>query len=297
MIHIAGGSFLMGSDSHYPEEAPARRRSVGAFWIDITPVTNAQFAAFVSDTGYRTVAEQPVDPALHPGLSPAEAQPGSLVFEKTAVPVDLSDVSQWWSFRHGADWRHPLGPDSGIEQLDDHPVVHVAYADAAAFAAWAGKTLPSEAEWEFAARGGVEGTEFAWGDEIAPGGKMMANYWQGLFPFANQLLDGYERTSPVGTYPANGFGLFDTIGNVWEWTSDRYDAPAKKPGMPHQSCCTTQRGKRGIGGAQPDIGRKVIKGGSHLCAENHCRRYRPPARQPQAMDTSTSHIGFRCVVR
>jgi len=305
MIRIAAGSFRMGSDSHYPEEAPARRRSVGAFWIDIAPVTNRQFAAFVAETGYRTVAEQAIDPAVYPDLSRDEAGPGSLVFEKTAAPVDLSDVSQWWTFRHGVDWKHPLGPETGIDGIEDHPVVHVAYADAVAFAAWAGKALPTEVEWEFAARGGAEGDEFAWGEEIAPGGKMMANYWQGLFPFANQMLDGYERTSPVGAYPANGYGLLDMIGNVWEWTSDSYDAGiSTRAGAAPRSCCTTQPG---LGRAkladtdarsgEPDIARKVIKGGSHLCAENHCRRYRPPARQAQAIDTSTSHIGFRCVVR
>jgi sulfatase modifying factor 1 len=302
MAAIAGGRFTMGSDRHYPEEAPARAVIVDAFWMDLAPVTNAQFARFVDQTGYRTLAEQAPDPRDYPDLAAEFATPGSLVFHKTDRPVSTTDPSQWWRFVAGADWRRPLGPDSSVVELADHPVVQIAYADAKAFAAWAGKDLPTEAEWEFAARGGLENAEFAWGEALAPDGRMMANYWQGLFPFANQALDGFERTSPVRTYPANGYGLFDMIGNVWEWTKDWY-GPAKAPSE-QPSCCAIKnpRGARrsdslDLAHGGPRIGRKVLKGGSHLCAENYCRRYRPPARHPQAVDSPTSHIGFRCVAR
>jgi formylglycine-generating enzyme required for sulfatase activity len=304
MRRLQGGRFRMGSERFYPEEAPVRTARIDPFWIDETPVTNAQFARFVEATGHVTVAELAPDPTNYPGLSPEMARAGSLVFEKTRGPVDTSDVSNWWHFRFGADWRHPLGPDSSVDGLEEHPVVHVAYADAEAYAAWAGKALPTEAEWEYAARGGLDGVEFAWGDELAPGGAMLANYWQGLFPFANQMLDGWERTSPVRTYPANGHGLHDMIGNVWEWTSDWYALPPRNTGKAAKrgGCCEVPANPRG--GRERDsygtgemIGRKVLKGGSHLCAENYCQRYRPAARHPQAVDSSTSHIGFRCVVR
>lgn len=301
MIPIAGGRFMMGSDHHYPEEAPARPVIVDPFWIDVTPVTNAQFAEFVDETGYRTLAEHAPDPRSYPDLDEAFAAPGSLVFRKTDAPVPLVDPGQWWRFVPGADWRRPWGPESSADALLDHPVVQVAYEDAMAYAAWAGKDLPTEAEWEFAGRGGLDGAEFGWGDALAPDGRMMANYWQGLFPFANQMLDGYERTSPVGTYPANGYGLLDMIGNVWEWTKDWYGAPR---GTQPSSCCATRnpRGARRTESYEPgyeraSVGRKVLKGGSHLCAEAYCRRYRPAARHPQSVDSPTSHIGFRCITR
>ncbi len=306
MRRLDAGFFNMGSDRFYPEEAPVRRVRIDAFWIDETPVTNARFARFVEQTGYVTVAEIAPDPKDYPGLLPEYANPGSLVFEKSRVPVDTSDASQWWHVRTGADWRHPLGEGSSLDGLDDHPVVHVAYADAEAFAVWSGKSLPTEAEWEYAARGGLENADYAWGDELAPGGAMMANYWQGLFPFANQMLDGYERTSPVRYYPANGYGLFDMIGNVWEWTADWYALPRHKTAKLGNKgdCCFApdarggrKRKRSDLTIADTPIGRKVLKGGSHLCAENYCRRYRPAARHPQSIDSSTSHIGFRCVVR
>jgi formylglycine-generating enzyme required for sulfatase activity len=303
MIALAGGSFAMGSERFYPEEAPVRQVRVDPFWIDETPVTNAAFAAFVAATGHVTLAETAVDAADYPGMDPAMAVAGSLVFHRTAGPVDLQDYSQWWDFRPGADWRHPLGTASTLDGLDDHPVVHVAVADAEAYAQWAGKALPTEAEWEFAARGGHEGWDYAWGNALAPGGAMLANYWQGAFPFANQLLDGWERTSPVGVFPANAYGLADMIGNVWEWTADWYAKP-KIERKAKGSCCTpaNPRGATRRDSFDPAMpgsrtGRRVIKGGSHLCAENYCQRYRPAARSPQATDTSTGHIGFRCVVR
>ncbi len=304
MIALPGGRFRMGSDRFYPEEAPARTVSVDPFWIDEVPVTNAEFARFVGATGYITIAEIAPDPADYPGLAPEMARAGSLVFHRTAGPVDTRDFSQWWGFEFGADWQHPLGPDSSLEGLEEHPVVHIAYPDAAAYAAWAGKTLPTEAEWEFAARGGLDDADYAWGNELAPGERMLANYWQGLFPFANQMLDGWERTSPVRSFPPNDYGLYDMIGNVWEWTADWFALPTV-PKKPFKGACCVPSNPRGALKRQSfdphspamKIGRKVLKGGSHLCAENYCQRYRPAARHPQAVDSATTHIGFRCVIR
>jgi formylglycine-generating enzyme len=301
MIWIPGGTYRMGSDKHYLEEAPAHRASVAGFWIDRTPVTNRDFRKFVNATGHVTVAEMAPDAKDYPGALPHMLKAGSLVFTPPKVAVDLRDWSQWWTFKFGANWRRPYGPRSSISGRDDHPVVHVAYRDAQAYAAWAGKQLPTEAEWEFAARGGLDGAEFAWGDEFTPGGKHMANTWQGDFPNEN-LADGFERTSPVLAFPANGYGVYDMIGNVWEWTTDwwsqKHQADAPK------ACCVPENPR---GGHEEDsydprqprikIPRKVIKGGSHLCAPNYCRRYRPAARHAEAVDTSTSHVGFRCVVR
>jgi formylglycine-generating enzyme required for sulfatase activity len=303
MRRIDGGTFQMGSEKFYPEEAPVRKVRVDPFWIDEAPVTNRQFARFVEATGYRTLAETPPDPKLYPGMDPAMAQPGSLVFRPTSGPVDLRDHRRWWEFCLGADWRHPTGPESLIDAVLDHPVVHVAFEDARAYARWAGKELPTEAEWEFAARGGLDGAEYAWGDELAPNGPAPANIWHGAFPHGNTLQDGFERTSPVGSYPANGYGLVDMIGNVWEWTQDWF-APARAAAKEKSSCCvpSNPRGGRKAHSFDPGlpsqkIGRKVLKGGSHLCAPSYCQRYRPAARQPQAVDSSTSHIGFRCVAR
>lgn len=302
MRYVSGGIFRMGSDRFYPEEAPVRRVAVDGFLIDETPVTNRAFAAFVDATGHVTTAETPPDPTLYPDLLPHMAHAGSAVFEKPRSPVHLHNPGAWWDFRLGADWRHPLGPESNIGGLGDHPVVHVSYEDAEAYARWAGKSLPTEAEWEYAARGGLDGADYAWGDERAPEGRMLANYWQGLFPCSNLKLDGWERTSPVRTYPPNGQGLYDMIGNVWEWTADWWSVAG--PGTARKSlCCTVHNPRGGSERASRDpalgvaFGRKVLKGGSHLCADNYCRRYRPAARHPETIDTSTSHIGFRCVVR
>jgi len=302
MIWIPGGTFRMGSDKHYAEETPVHSVTVGGFWIDRTPVTNRQFRAFVSATGHVTFAEIAPDAKNYPGALPHMLRPGSLVFNPPKHPVDLGDWSQWWTFKFGADWRRPYGPRSSLSGLNDHPVVHVAYSDALAYAKWAGKDLPTEAEWEFAARGGFDGAEFAWGAEFTPDGKPMANTWQGGFPRENLRLDGYERTSPVTAFPPNGYGVHDMIGNVWEWTSDwyspRHEADAQK------ACCVPRNPRGGPQDASYDpcqpaikIPRKVLKGGSHLCAPNYCRRYRPAARHPEPVDTSTSHVGFRCVVR
>jgi formylglycine-generating enzyme len=302
MVWIPGGTSRMGSDQHYPEEAPSHRVTVDGFWIDRTPVTNWQFREFVRATGYITVAEIPPDPADYPGALPEMLYAGSLVFTPPRRVKNLRDISQWWAFMQGANWRHPSGPKSNIHVIGSHPVVHVAYADALAYAKWAGKDLPTEAEWEFAARGGLEDEEYAWGNALMPGGVHMANTWQGNFPVQNLCEDGYDRTSPVTAFPPNGYGVHDMIGNVWEWTSDwwtaRHEADASKP------CCIPHnprggREKASYDPLQPNIRipRKVLKGGSHLCAPNYCRRYRPAARHAEPVDTSTSHVGFRCVVR
>jgi formylglycine-generating enzyme required for sulfatase activity len=302
MVRIPGGTFRMGSNHHYPEEAPVHRVTVDGFWIDRTPVTNRQFKSFVKATGHKTFAEIPPDPKDYPGALPHMIYPGSLVFAPPSRPVDLHDWSQWWSFMKDADWRHPNGPKSDIDSRDDYPVVHVCFSDALAYAQWAGKDLPTEAEWEFAARGGLDGAEFAWGDEFTPGGVHMANTWQGDFPLQNLNRDGYERTSPVTAFPPNGYGVCDMIGNVWEWTADWY-APKHEADAP-KACCIPEnpRGGREAQSYDPNqpnilIPRRVIKGGSHLCAPNYCRRYRPAARHAEQVDTSTSHLGFRCVVR
>jgi sulfatase modifying factor 1 len=299
---IPGGTFSMGSDTHYLEEAPAHLASVDGFWIDRTPVTNAQFRQFVRETGHITFAERKPDAKDYPNALPRLLFAGSLVFSPPRHPVDLRDWSQWWRLTRGANWRHPYGPKSNIHELGSHPVVHVTYSDALAYARWAGKELPTEAEWELAARGGLDRAEFAWGDELTPSGKHMANTWQGAFPHQNLASDGYERTSPVAAYPPNRYGVHDMIGNVWEWTSDWYEP--KHRSNPPKACCIPEnpRGGQEEGSYDPDqpevrIPRKVIKGGSHLCAPNYCRRYRPAARHPEPVDTSASNVGFRCVVR
>jgi len=299
---IHGRAFQMGCDDGYPDEAPAHRVAVGNFWIDEIPVTNEQFHEFVAATGYTTLAEIAPDPHDYPGISSEMTRPGSAVFFKPNRPAEADIFYPWWKFVFGADWRHPLGPGSSIRDLMDHPVVHVSYADAQAFARWAGKSLPTEAEWEFAARGGLEGCRYAWGDELAPQGRLMANYWQGDFPWLNTLADGYERTSPVRHFPPNEFHLYDMIGNVWEWTADWYSA--NHMGSRDRACCAgsprphiTEHESRGPETLNTPVGRKVLKGGSHLCAANYCRRYRPAARYPQPVDSPTSNIGFRCIVR
>jgi sulfatase modifying factor 1 len=302
MVLVPGSTFRMGSGHHYPEEAPVHRVMVDEFWIDRTPVTNKQFKAFVKATRHVTTAEILPDPKDYPGALPHMLYAGSLVFSPPRSVTNLRDWSQWWTFMKGADWRHPYGPKSNINVLDDHPVVHVSYSDALAYARWAGKDLPTEAEWEFAAHGGLDGAEFAWGDEFTPSGVHMANTWQGEFPRENLKADGYERTSPVTAFPPNGYGLHDMIGNVWEWTSSwwstKHEADAPKP------CCIPENPRGGREEQSYDpclpnirIPRKVLKGGSHLCAPNYCRRYRPAARHAEPIDTSTSHVGFRCVRR
>ena len=289
MVPIPGGTFAMGSEDFYPEERPVRQVAVSSFSMDERPVTAAEFRRFVRETGYVTVAERPLDAADYPDADPDLLVPGSLVFRKTDGPVPLNDVRSWWEYVPGSSWKRPAGPGSTINGRDRHPVVQVAFEDAEAYAAWAGKALPTEAEWEYAARGGLEGATFTWGDEHTPGGTAMANTWQGEFPWQNLNEDGFDGTSPVASFPPNGFGLYDMCGNVWEWTSDWFTT--SRGGAESAPCCAppTLPGER--------FPRKVIKGGSHLCAPNYCLRYRPAARQGETVDTSTTHIGFRCVVR
>jgi len=306
-VSLPGGTFLMGSDKHYPEEAPAHRVTVAGFAIDATAVTNAEYAEFVAATGYVTVAERELDPADYPDAPSENLVPGSMVFTPTSGPVDLTHLSQWWRWRPGACWRHPLGPNSSIDKKLDHPVVHVAHEDAAAFAAWVGARLPTEAEREYDARGGLDGAGYTWGDEKRPGGKIMANTWDGPdFPWRSTGESGFRRTAPVGSFPPNGFGLFDMAGNVWEWTDDWWTST--HPEATTSCGCAPESGRStGPAGsletsydpAQPQfrIGRKVVKGGSHLCADSYCLRYRPAARRPQPIDTGMSHVGFRCVRR
>ncbi|WP_406121206.1 formylglycine-generating enzyme family protein [Streptomyces canus] len=302
MVRIPGGTFLMGTADFYPEERPVHPVTVDGFWMDAHPVTVAEFRRFVKATGYVTVAERALDPADYPDADPAALVPGALVFRMTPGPVDLDDWRQWWSYAPDACWRRPLGSDSTLNGRQLHPVTQVAYEDAAAYAAWAGKGLPTEAEWEFAARGGLESAVFPWGDEFAPKGRRMANTWHGAFPW-QYLQAGKARstpgTTPVRTYPSNGYGLYDVAGNVWEWTCD-YFTPRHRDPAP-KACCAP-RNPRVDHQAENPAGadrfpRRVIKGGSHLCAPNYCLRYRPAARQGQSEDSATCHLGFRCVLR
>ena len=340
---IPGGTFLMGSNNFYPEERPVHRVTVREFLMDVSPVTNSQFSRFVEDTGYTTVAERPPDPDDYPGVDPDQLVPGSLVFRqpKRRRGAGTRSLHQWWHYVPGASWRAPEGPGSNLIDRMDHPVVHIAWEDAVTYARWANKELPTEAEWEYAARGGIDGAVYVWGDEPPTEEEPKANIWQGEFPWVNlgsdgYGADGYERTSPVGVFPANGYGLYDMAGNVWEWTSDVFGR--HRPGS-SRPCCSPRRpvGLSQDGGRQNEIStreetasagggggvfevedgsaekkqaaipevvdrvtgvpQRVLKGGSHLCASNYCLRYRPAARQAESIDTSASHIGFRCIVR
>lgn len=286
LVWIPAQTAILGSDDHYPEEAPARPVTVAGFFIQAHQVTNTRFAEFVDATGYVTVAERPLNPADFPGAPPENLQPGSLVFRRTSGPVDLRHLSQWWTWTPGASWRHPIGPGSSIAARAEHPVVHVAFEDAAAYAEWAGLALPTEAQWETAARGGLDHAVYTWGDQPEAEGERLANYWHGDFPWRPEA--GYGRTTPVGSFPPNAYGLFDMAGNVWEWTIDWYaDTRAGDP------CC--EAGSYDPAQPQFAVPRRVIKGGSFLCADNYCLRYRPAARRPQMIDSGMSHIGFRCI--
>jgi sulfatase modifying factor 1 len=289
MVFIPGGTFYMGSNKHYPEERPVHRVTVAGFWTQRTPVTNREFEAFIKATGYVTSAEILPDPKDYPGALPHMLYAGSLVFRPPAGPVNLDDWSQWWTFLKGANWRHPYGSGSSIVDLGDHPVVHVSFADAISYARWVGMELPTEAEFEYAARNQLDQADYAWGDELAPGGRYMANTWQGAFPHENLAEDGYERTSAVSAFPPNRYGLYDMIGNVWEWTGDWY-AP-RHEAETSKACCIPENPRGGRREESYDSGqlnikipRKVLKGGSYLCAPNYCRRYRPAARHAQPVD-------------
>ena len=299
MVWVAGGDFLMGSNQAYIEESPAHRVSVDGFWIDKYTVTNEEFARFVDATGYVTTAEHVPKAEDYPGALPEMLVAASIVFQKAKQRVDLRNHFNWWTYVASADWRHPEGPESSIADRMQHPVLHVSFEDAEAYAKWVGKELPTEAEWEFAARGGVDGATYAWGEEMTPGGKHMANTWQGEFPWQNLREDGYEGVAPVGQFPPNGYGIYDMIGNVWEWTTDWYTANHPEA----KGCCSgnVPKGDReaSYDPRQPEIKipRKVMKGGSYLCAPNYCRRYRPAARMAQPIDTSTCHLGIRLIRR
>ncbi|TCU85795.1 formylglycine-generating enzyme required for sulfatase activity [Curtobacterium sp. PhB25] len=307
-VDVAGGAFLMGSDRYYPDEGPVHERTVAAFRIAAHPVTNAEFAAFVAATGWTTEAERALDPVQYPDLAPADRAPGSLVFAPTTGPVDLGDWRAWWTWCPGADWRHPAGPTSSVDGREEHPVVQVSHGDASAYAAWVGGRLPSEVEWEYAARaGGDPSWPFAWGREAHPGGRTMANTWHGAFPYRNTGARGWTGTSPVGSFPANALGLADMIGNVWEWTDSRYTErhdPSTTPTPPAEARATESSAHCGCGPtdthhdaapATPSTVTRVLKGGSHLCAPEYCLRYRPAARSPQTSDSAATHIGFRVV--
>ncbi len=302
---ISPGRFQMGSNGFYPEERPVREIEVDGFAIDAAPVTCAQFARFVEDTGHVTLAERAPEPCEYPDADPLLLVAGSAVFHPTTQPVPLNDPRRWWHYVPGANWRHPWGPNSDNTERQDHPVTHIAYQDAEAYAHWAGKELPTEAEWEYAARGGLDGAIFAWGNQPRPHGELMANFWQGDFPWHNTGANGWRGTTPVGLFAPNGYGLYDMTGNVWEWTSDYYSPRGAGADALVSPCCTppanpridTPDASHDVGHPGANIPRRVIKGGSHLCAPGYCLRYRPAARQPEAVDTSTGHIGFRGVIR
>lgn len=301
MVWIPAGEFLMGSDAHYAEEKPQRKVYVDGFWMDTHLVTNRDFAEFVAATGYLTLAEKAPDPVLYPGAPPENLVPGSMVFVPTSGPVDLRYNHQWWRWMPGAQWRHPGGPGTSIDGLDDHPVVHVCWEDVEAYARWAEKDLPTEAEWERAARGTYQGAEFTWGNkDPQDSNHPKAQTWKGQFPWKNDRKLQQQRTAPVGSFIANDFGLYDMAGNVWEWTSDWY-ADQRSEGEPACSCCTARNPRGADMETSRDrstaIPQKVVKGGSHLCARHACFRYRPAARQPQMIDTGMSHVGFRCIKR
>lgn len=313
MVNIPGGEFTMGSNATYalPNERPAHRVKVSPFLMDKFPVTNADFEKFVAATGYKTVAERKVDweeikKQVPPGTpKPPDEMllPGSLVFRPTSGPVDLQDMANWWVWTTGANWRQPEGPGSDLKGREDHPVVQVAWEDAVAYAEWAGKRLPTEAEWEFAARGGLEDKRYAWGDEEFPDGKFHANRWTGDFPYKNTAEDGFAGTSPVGSFAPNGYGLYDMGGNVWNWCSDVYHGAshAERAG----TVCCDPKGPEASAPERPLQGdpspasgpgalRRVTKGGSFLCSPSYCESYRPSARRGITPDTGSSHVGFRC---
>jgi len=304
MVWIRGGDFTMGTDSElgWPDEKPAHRVRVDGFWIDPTEVTNSQFARFVDSTGYVTTAERTPDLAeimsqLPPGAPPPlkeDLVPGSLVFVGTAGPVELDDASQWWRWTPGATWRHPEGPASNLVGREGHPVVHVSWYDATAYAVWANKRLPTEAEWEVAARGGLEDKTYVWGDQRPTDTEIFANIWQGAFPYQNTVRDGYAGTAPVKSYAPNGFGLYDMAGNVWEWCSDWYQKDLYATRAARGVVVNPRGPEYSSGPGRPQTPLRVQRGGSFLCGDSYCTRYRPSARQGGAPDTGLSHVGFRC---
>lgn len=297
MVWIPGGTFWMGCERcGMPDALPVHLVSLHGFWMDRTPVTNAAFSSFVKATGYVTVAERAPDPRDFPHVPPGELRAGSAVFSPPARAVPLDDALQWWRYVAGANWRHPEGPSSSIEGREDHPVVHIAWEDAATYAKWAGRRLPTEAEYEFAARGGQDRRLYAWGDDLAPRGKWAANIWQGEFPAGNTAEDGFLGTSPVSAFPPNGFGLYDMGGNVWQWCSDWYapdtyartaaaGTPARDPQGPDASHDPQE----------PGAAKRVVRGGSYLCSDRYCSRYLVGSRGKAEVSSGASNLGFRTV--
>jgi len=300
MVWIAPGRFTMGGigDDIPSDELPLHDVKIDGFWMDRTEVTNAQFTKFVKATGYLTVAERPMSAKTTPGLLPEyEGKGVSLCFRAPGGPVNLADVSQWWEPVVGANWQHPSGPDSDLKGRENHPVVHVCNEDAMAYCKWAGKRLPTEAEWEFAARGGLVAQPFIWGKDVRPEGKFMANTWQGVFPGERKVEDGFDGTAPVMSFPANGYGLYDLAGNVWEMTSDWY-RPDTYAALARIGDRAARRNPKGPDNSydpdEPGTWKKVTRGGSWMCADNYCRGYRPSARMKTAVDTGLQNTGFRC---
>jgi len=290
MVFIPGGTFKIGSDSHYPSERSAEDVTVDSFCINKYEITNSEFAQFVKETGYITVAERPLSKEQFPSLPDDQRNPGSLVFHMADKNAKQVGYLSWWKWTPGADWQHPFGPKSDIQGKEKYPVVQVSYEDVVAYAQWAGKSLPTEAQWEYAARGGLDDVDYSWGQQYS---EKKANTWQGIFPLFNTKADGYTGTAPVGSFEPNGYGLYDITGNVWEWTSDWYGVGHDRKN--HSSNPTGPTEKESFDPREPGIAKHVIKGGSYLCAPNYCSRYRPAARESQSPDTGTTHIGFRLV--
>jgi len=300
MIWIPGGTFRMGSEKHYPEERPVHRVTVDGFWMDRFPVTNARFRAFVEATGHVTFAEIIPNAADYPGALPEMLYAGSLVFTKASGPVDLSSMANWWQYQRGAYWREPRGPGSTIDGLDDHPVVHVTFGDAEAFARWEHKDLPTEAEWEFACRGGETGKRFTWGEDPPSETNIVANLWQGKFPYDNKAADGFVLAAPVKSFAPNRYGLYDMIGNVWEWCGDwyrpdTYATEAKEAGEGGLTV-NPQGPETSFDPGEPHAPKRINRGGSFLCNAQYCASYRPSARMRTSPDTGQNHLGFRCVM-
>jgi formylglycine-generating enzyme required for sulfatase activity len=296
MQWIPGGTFRMGSDDHYPEEGPVHDVTVDGFWMDDHQVTVQEFRRFVKATGHVTVAERPLEPADYPDADPELLVPGSLVFRATRAPVDLRDYRNWWHWVPGTRWDRPEGPDTDVATRDRHPVTHIAFEDATAFAAWAGKDLPTEAEWEFAARGGLSGALYPWGNEFLRDGHFMANTHQGHFPNEDTHADAHAGVAPVATYPPNGYGLYDVAGNVWEWTSDWYRPDYYEDLAGAGGVADNPKGPDSSNDpSEPGVPKRVHRGGSFLCTEQYCSRYMVGTRGKGEPSTGTNHLGFRLV--
>ncbi|NEN24230.1 formylglycine-generating enzyme family protein [Cryomorpha ignava] len=308
MVFVPGGKFILGSEDSEAQrtEGPAINAEVSGFYIDETEVTNAQFSSFVEATGYKTISERSIDwedlksqvPSGTPKPPDSLLTAGSLIFGPAPNVTNLYDISQWWAWKVGANWRHPQGPDTNIDGKENYPVVHIAFEDAQAYAKWAGKRLPTEAEWEYASRGGKGHKPFAWGEKLMPDGKYLANFFQGSFPDNNSANDGYAGAAPVKMYPPNSLGLYDMIGNVWEWTNDWYRPDSHKLAnlVSAKGCFNPQGPKSSYDPIEPLVPKRVIKGGSFLCSDEYCSNYRPSARMATAIDSGQEHLGFRCVM-